>query len=214
MREYKAVDHRLRYSITGEYPYVDARTRHARAFKHEIALKIVQQYGYATRPDWQEFQERHKLSPKQDPLQTAEFSYEILFSDENLVSIRFHDMTYSYGAAHPLESYFSVNYDLKRGAAVPIASLFRPGSRFMRRLIGLSKSKLDEQKVFTFPDAIETELSRHLEWNVTANGLVINFDRCAVAGCADGERSVLIPYDDLNDILRKHDSRFSRPPRN
>ena len=210
MRKYKDVSHKLKYSIKGEYPRVDAAVRPAQIFNREIRLKISRQYAYATRPNWSEFRDHVKVFPKEDPLETAEFNYEIMYANEDIVSVRFHDVTYSYGAAHPLESYFSITFDFSRGVPVPVATLFRADSHFLNRLIKLSKAKLDEQEVFTFPDAVEAELKRHVEWNVTAKGLVINFDRCAITACADGERSILIPYDDLNDILRRDDDRFSR----
>lgn len=209
MHKYKDVSRKLKYSIEGEYPYFIGQTAHARSFNRQIRIKIAKQYTYATHPNIRDFREHVRLSPKQNPLETVEFSYEILCGNQNLLSIRFHDMTYSYGAAHPLESYFSINFDVKRGEIVSLARLFRQGSQFMNKITKIAKSKLDEQKVFTFPDAIEAELKRHLEWNITADGFVVNFDRCAVSACADGERSVVILYAELKDILRWRDPRFS-----
>jgi hypothetical protein len=204
-QQFEAVSHKLKYSIKGEYPFLNASPyQQAIRFNREIRRKIAKQYGYAMSPDSKEFREHVRVFPKEDPLETAEFSYEILFANQELLSIRFHDITYSYGAAHPLEDYFSLNFDLKRGTVLQLASFFKSNTRYRRRLVQLCKKGLDDQGVFTYPDAVSAELRRHTEWNITRDGLVINFDRCAVASCGNGERSVTIQYDQLRDILNRN----------
>lgn len=201
-KQFEAVSHKLKYSIKGEYPYLHASPYHrAIRFNREIRSKIAKQYGYAMTPDPKEFREHVRAFPKEDPLETAEFSYEILFANKGLLSIRFHDIIYSYGAAHPLEDYFSLNFDLKRGTVLKLTSFFKSNTRYRRRLVELCKKGLDDQGVFTYPDAISAELRRHIEWNITREGLVINFDRCAVSACMGGEHSVIIPYHELANIL-------------
>ncbi len=202
-QKYKAVSHKLKYSITGEYPLIRSTDPRAARFARAIQNKISKQYAYATHPNRKDFYERGAFS-KDDPLETAEFSYEILFANDELLSIRFSDMTYSAGAAHPLENYFSLNFDLRRRTVFQIRSLFKPNVRVMSRLVKLSKKGLDEQSVSTDEDAVEAELRQHLEWNITRSGLMINFDRCAVASCGYGERSVVIPYDDLKELMRQN----------
>src|SRR5258706_4887744 len=109
-RQFEAVGHKLKYDIKGEYPFVHASSYHQGIrFNREIRSKIAKQYRYAMRPKLNEFREQIRAFPKQDPLETAEFSYEILFASQEGLSIRFHDVIYSYGAAHPLEDYFSMN---------------------------------------------------------------------------------------------------------
>jgi hypothetical protein len=201
-RQYRAVSHSLKYSITGEYPFIVSRDYRAVRLNREINTRIARQYAYAMHPTRKDFYDRGAFS-NEDPLETAEFTYEILFARDGLLSIRFHDMTYSAGAAHPLENYFSLNFDLKRIAIVPISSLFRPKLHFMRRLVDLCQKRFDEEGVFTFPDAIEAELHRHIEWNITREGLVVNFDRCSVMACAYGERAVRVPYDDFGNLLNR-----------
>jgi len=166
------------------------------------------------RPKLKEFREQIRAFPKQDPLETAEFSYEILFASQEGLSIRFHDVIYSYGAAHPLEDYFSMNFNLKRGTVLQLATLFKSKARYRRRLVELCTKGLDDQGVLTRPDVIAAELRRHIEWNITREGLVVNFDRCAVSACMGGEHSVIIPYHDLANILNARlDRLLSNGPR-
>jgi hypothetical protein len=198
--KYKAVSHKIRYAITGEYPLVRSADSRAVRLNRAIQNKISKQHAYATHPNCKDFYERGAFS-KDDPLETSDFNYEILFGNDEFLSIRFHDMTYSAGAAHPLEDYFSLNFDLHRGAIFPLSSIFKSNTGYQQRLVELCKKGLDNQGVSTFPDAISAELRRHTEWNITREGLVINFDRCAVSGCMDGEHSVIIPYHELAKIL-------------
>jgi len=201
LRRYEAASHKLKYAITGEYPFINSRDPKAIRFNRAIQTRISKQYAYATRPNRKDFYERGAFS-KDDPLETAEFGYEILFANEHLLSIRFHDITYSAGAAHPLENYFSLNFDIRRGTVLQLVSVFKPNTNFTPRLAELCSKGLEEQDVLTSPDAIEAEFRRHVEWNITRDGLVINFDRCSVTSCNYGERSVAIGYDQLKNILR------------
>lgn len=209
-KPFNKVDHKLKFSIEGEYPQIENSTD-ARALKFNLEIKsrIARQYRWMTVQDLEESRERIRAYPGEDPLDTAEFSYEVLLSTDDLLSIRFQDMTYSRGAAHSSEGFFTLNYELKTGTILRLRDIFKPKVNYRGRLEQLCKARFDKKVAdYLFPDSLSRELQNHNEWNITHEGLVMNFDRCNIAPCAAGELSVVIPYQDLYDLLNQHSPVF------
>src|SRR5258707_1187004 len=134
-REFSAVSHKYRYKIEGDYPEISPSTDlRTRRINSEIKRRIAKQYRWAIVRNSQNLRDQIRLGRNEDPLNTAEFDYELLFENGDLLSIRFHDMNYSYPAAHSGEDYFSLSFDLRNGKAVPFAAMFQATAKFRRQL--------------------------------------------------------------------------------
>ena len=204
-KKFKEVSHRWKYSLEGQFPRIEnTRDRRALKFNREIKRRIAKQYVGATQPNLKDFRDQVRAFPKEDPLETAEFDYEIMYSNDAVLSIRFHDITYSRGAAHPLESFFTLNYALTSGRIFRLKDVFKPKLRFKAKLEQLCDQKLADMRIYAlFPESMSNELRNYDEWNITSEGLVMNFDRCNVAACAYGEISIVIPYQNLRPLLNQ-----------
>src|SRR5882724_2195795 len=200
--KFRTVRRQVRYDIQGEYPRIIPITdRRARRFNNEVNRKIRKHYVYMTAPKRRWLRDLIQTIPEQNPLQTAEFSYQVLTTNKDFLSVRFQDINYTYPAAHPLEDFFTVNFELKNGRVLLISSVFKRNTRYKNTIARLCEKQLTAEGLYVHADAILTDLHRNIEWNVTREGLVINFDRCAISSCGDGQRSVTIPYGELENIL-------------
>lgn len=211
-RSFNLENDKLRYSIQGQYPEIQPVTgERALTFNREIRLRIARQYRRFTAPNLEELRRRIRDMPEIPIFDTAEFDYEILFASERFLSIRFHDTTYSFPKVHDVEAFFTLNYDLSTGRILRIDSVFKPERNFYPGLVELCAKGFRAQGISLYyedgslePSAykfILAYLRRHAEWNITHEGLVINFDQCTIPDCGHGKLSVTIPYHDLKNML-------------
>ncbi|SRR6266496_616035 len=209
---FKIENDRLRYSIGGQYPQIQAANdRRVLRFNREVRRTIARHYVRLTKPNLKELRKRIRDMSEIEILDTAEFDYEVLFQSEELLSIRFHDRNYSFPQVHDVSGYFTLNYDIKRAAAVSLRSLFKPNAKFYRKLVELCAREFNKQGISIYyedgslvkfdADFILKYLHDRAEWNITDRGLVLNFDQCTFPDCAHGAPSVTIPYTDFREIL-------------
>jgi hypothetical protein len=128
--------------------------------------------------------------------------YSVYSANEKLISIRLEFSTFMAGAAHPYSYVRTINYDLTNGELVPLASLFRPDSDFLPFLSDFCQKQLTE-KLGTelFLEGFNPTLENYRSWGFTPGGLWIEFDPYQVAPYAVGPQQVLIPFDEMKDLL-------------
>jgi len=153
----------------------------------------------------------------EDVYESLDGQYDVAYATDEFISIRFDTYTYGLGAAHSVQQFRVVNFDLAAGRQLKLSDLFRPGSRHLRFIADFcinelrrqSKAKCleqmdgrdcEQQHDFWLPEYVAPKPANYANWNLTRAGLLMSFDACRLAGCAAGEREVLIPYADLKNL--------------
>lgn len=206
-REFNKVSRRFRFSITGKYPVIRlASNARARRLNQEIQRTIVARYRYMTAPNPKDLRDQIRAYPGEDILETAEFDYQLMGSAKSVLSIRFHETTYSRGSAHPLQGYFTVNYAMDSGKILGIRDVFAPKFDYLQFLSKFCAESIGVME--PWKDAVSPRLSNFKSWNITEESLLINFDRCEVSACVDGARTVVIPFKEFSAHINKRSLAF------
>lgn len=141
-----------------------------------------------------------------------EIGYDIAYADNDLISVRFLESTFS-GGAHPNYEYFTMTYDLKNGKELKLAELFKPGAKYLEAVSAYAINDLQNRKM---PDSDENMglaqdtwkegalplAENYLRWNTTKKGLMFTFDPYQVGPYAAGPQFVTMPYAKLKEIAR------------
>jgi hypothetical protein len=130
-----------------------------------------------------------------------ELRYEVLEAGPALISIKFDDFWYGAGAAHPNSNSFTLNYDLSNGKVLKLADLFQSNANYLKTLSGYSTKTLKDAGKLDFPEGAEPTDINYQSWNITKDGLQINFDDYQVTPHAVGPQVVIVPYSVLKSII-------------
>jgi hypothetical protein len=132
-----------------------------------------------------------------------DLNFELVSPPGRLLSLLFTAQFYADGAAHPGSTHRSVTYDLETGSFLGLERLFLPGADHLGRISELCMAELGARDIGfdMFSSGAEPTEANYAVWNVTAAGLQITFEEYQVAAYAAGPQTVLIPYDQLADIL-------------
>lgn len=206
-KSFEDVNHNLKYSIKGEYPQVHNSTD-SRALKlnREIKRSIAKHNKDTIAPNPRDLSEHIQAFPGEDPLETAEFSYDIVLASDDLLSIRFSDETYSSGAAHPLMDFFTVNYDVKSGKLIEVGDIFKSGFDYRQFLSQVCIEKL--RVLEPYKDAVSPKRKTFPTWNILSEGILISFGKCEIDACVGGTKTVIIPYKDFKEHLNPDNAVF------
>lgn len=160
-----------------------------------------------------EIREFKKLALAQNTQDSAsdnylEMNYRLDFANERVLSVAFGNYVFEGGERPNLYS-FTINFDLKSGKKIELADIFKPGSNYLKFLSDYSIKDLKrELGDLSDEEWLENGAGAQAEnfgsWNLTAKGLLINFDPVRIASPALGARQVLIPYNDLKGILQEN----------
>jgi Protein of unknown function (DUF3298) len=121
----------------------------------------------------------------------------------DILSLKFVIDSYFDGAAHPGQYSRAFTFDLTTGHQVNLDLLFLPGSDYLQVLSDYCKSELAKRPIAF--DATNTGADplpgNYLNWNISADGLLITFDAYQVAAYAAGPQVVTVPYSELAPII-------------
>jgi hypothetical protein len=137
-----------------------------------------------------------------DIFNSVDLTYEVRLATDDLLSIYLEGYSYGIGAAHSVQFSFTVNYDLRSDKVLKLADIFRP---YMNHLQFISQYCLNEltkrHGEYIWKEALTPKAKNYQSWNITKEGITINFEACAVVGCAGGKQEVRIPFATLKDML-------------
>jgi hypothetical protein len=128
--------------------------------------------------------------------------YEVFNTQSGLISVRFNVGWYSAGAAHPNSYTVSLNYDLAADRALALADLFKPRARYLDALSTYCIKTLKAADRLDFPEGAAPKEENFRSWNITKDGLLINFDDYQVTPHAVGPQHVVVPYAALKNLIR------------
>lgn len=144
----------------------------------------------------------------------SETFYNITYADDEVISLWYGNSSYS-GGAHPNSHSFTLNFDLKTGKEIGIGDLFRPRSNYLQVLSTYCVQELKKE----IEDASDDEwiargagpkAENYRSWNISKNGIVVNFDAYQVAAYVAGPQEVVVPFVKLRGIFGKSYSILGR----
>ncbi len=201
----KMKNERRRYKLDVTYPQVEGRASPAISnLNKRIRGLLAEQYDWMLRkPSGADLRTYNKFPGVLNSINTT---YEVTLATNDLLSIYVESYIYGIGAAHSSHQSFTVNYDLKRGKLLKLPDIFKPGVNYLQLLSRYCTDDLSKRfgsvEISHEVDALAPQASNYESWNLTVEGLRINFDACRVLGCAGGKQAVNIPFDALKPILK------------
>ena len=139
--------------------------------------------------------------------QTSEtVNYTIAYAGDDLISVRFDILDEPLAAAHGSVETRAVSFNMRTGAPLSDADVFRPGSGWenfltRRAIVALTRAFQGTDFVPSEPDVRET-VTKPPQWLVTEQALVILFPPYSFAGPQiDGGQDISIPWADLRPYL-------------
>ncbi len=210
--EIKEKNSALKYELEISYPQIEnPHTSQERKFNFYVRRMIENDVK-----EFERFCSRNTKYPN-GKVRDMEYhmgtNYEVLYATPALLSINLTMETFS-GYLNSDWYPIPLNYDLKGGRPLKnLATLFKPGSKFLKTIadycidevmrVGLNcggGGGADEQSL---KRGAEPTAENYSGWNLTRNGVQINFGEYQIgAGCL-GLVSVVVPYEHLKGMLRE-----------
>jgi hypothetical protein len=132
-----------------------------------------------------------------------EVTYDMVSQYADIWSMKFFYSFYNNGAAHPGNFSQTINYDLGSGRELALGDLFLSGSNYLEAISSYCIAELGKQPFFdgSFTNGADPALENYRNWNIAPEGLIITFDTYQVAPGAAGPQIILVPYDQLQDMI-------------
>lgn len=199
----------LRYKINVQFPeFDDTNNPYIKTLNQLIINNVRKQYEWAA---------KMKFPPQNDPnckiqmckdeqvFYTVDIDYYIYCAKKNLISICFTNIYYNLGAAHPNELSFVINYNASTGKIITLSELFKNHSKYLSFISAFCINKL-RNSTYYLGNMAENKLSpiyeNYKSWNFSDEGISFNFDRCEILACAASTQEVLIPYEQMKELLK------------
>lgn len=135
------------------------------------------------------------------PLSYLTFNYDLTYYDQRLLSFYLTFDQYIAMSAHPFPFSHSLNFDAQNSAFLSLESLFLSEMDYVNVIGSLIDPILNDKgfgyQVGTASDVMQTREN----WSLLEEGLRINFDVYEVAPYAAGPQFVLIPWNDLSELI-------------
>ncbi len=203
--EYTERNERLHCDLDISYPQIrKPRTPQERKFNYYVQNMIEREVRYFKAycskerkyPDGRKRLEDYHLGT----------SFKPLYVTRELVSINITMESYS-GYLNSDWFPMPVNYDLKAGRPIKkLAALFKPKSNYLQTIAEYSIADLLKRKdshESSVRTGTEPKSENYTAWNLTRDGVQINFGEYQVGPGAIGLVSVVVPYEHLQGILKR-----------
>ena len=193
--EVRLKNQRLRYEVEMRYPQIiDSSDPHIKSLNERIKRFAVDRYQWTLNPSREDLLRYRRTFP--EAFNSVELNYEILSASDLFLSIYFNSFNYGIGAAHSIQTSYTINYDLKLHRELKLADLFKPNSRYLEFISLYCTHKLSPM------EPLAPTATTFASWNITEAGIRFNFDACTLKGCADGAQKVTIPFTALQPFLK------------
>ena len=196
------------FDITAEYPELSGVNPAVGAkFNQLVKTRVMDRVTNFRKDMMSQTAEDLKFARERGVGNFLDVNYGVELANDEIISISFSNSIFE-GGAHPNHFTFPVNFDLKTGKELKLADLFKPGANYLKTISDYSITQLKEKTGdMSDEEWIRTgagpEAQNFDSWNVTKKGILIIFDPYQVAAYAAGPHEVLIPYDELKNILRE-----------
>ena len=135
-----------------------------------------------------------------------EISDSVFYADERLISVLYYENFYFSGAAHPANSNFSLNYDLKMGKPIQLNDLFY--GNYLNKISEICRNEISKHFGMDKPDEWIIEGTKPTEnnyevFNITKTNITITFPTYQVASYVAGSTTVEISYIDIKEYIKQ-----------
>ena len=190
------------YEVLADYPQFknpNAQEQKAnksiKRFVHSLFDKDLK--GFVA-SKWSKEEIRESANPD-----SIEISFNIVFWDENRVSIYFEKYYFGMFAAHPVHNSYGFNYDIKNNKVIKLADLFKPGTTYLKQISDYCIKDLegrDKGGELTgwIKDGASPKIKNLGEFTFNKNILTIYFSDYQVASGMTGLQKVEIPIEKLS----------------
>ena len=193
----------LRYDIDMRYPqFVGADERYVQKLNRRIETQAVDHYQWALHPSKENLIYYKRMHP--EAFNSVDFDYEIVSATDSLISIYFNSYDYGIGAAHMVQSSFTINYALTSRKELKLSDVFDSNSKYLQFIADYCRDEVlsdGNARRYLFRDTLTAQTDVFESWNITANGIRFNFDECKVTACAAADLKVEIPFSVLKPFL-------------
>jgi Protein of unknown function (DUF3298) len=143
-----------------------------------------------------------------------DLSYEVFYSDDELISMRLTHGVMEAGQMHPINYYETINYDLQRGRQLRIRDVFRRGylkvfSSYSRKWLGETYEIPNDE---WFERGTAPNAHNFSDWNLVPDGVLISFEDYQVSSHSFGQPELVVPYSELQRVIRRIVARRVRQP--
>lgn len=131
-------------------------------------------------------------------------TYVVIFQGAGIWSLKFDFSGYADGAAHPYRYSLTLNYDLEHGQKLTMGKLFPADTDYLAAISRYCIAELSKRDIGFyggFQQGAEPTPDNYRNWNITSDGLLINFDEYQVAPSAAGPQTVTVPYSALSTFI-------------
>lgn len=201
----KLVHERRRYKIDVTYPQIEGTKDPAILnLNRRIKNLVTKHYRWPLTPPTKQALRYYEKWP--NVYNSVDVDYEIVLATDRILSIYLEIYSYGIGAAHSVQQSFTVNYDLRFRQWLSLSSLFKPEAKYLQFIsdycIGkLSKDQQSTQWDPVFKKELDPRARNYESWNITKQGIRLNFDACKIDSCAAGKEEVKISLNELKQIL-------------
>lgn len=141
-----------------------------------------------------------------DDAGTIDGFYIVEAANGRFIDVNLFDMTYGWGAAHPLTDQMSFLWWLDRNRELTSSDIFLPHSDWEDKLTVLVIRNLRTQPDFKdlsddVGKLVKEAVSDVNTWTLTRDSLTITFGQYAIGPCSDGMPEAHIAWDDLKSYL-------------
>lgn len=149
-----------------------------------------------------------------DPLgskSTVDIEATMAFLAPEIASVRYEASVYSAGAAHPNMFYKTLNWDIVHAADIQPNHLFKTDADWVSRFSTLAIADLERQLSGVGGDfeAMSTDIRQGAgpkaenfsSWTMDRTGVTLHFEPYKVAAYAAGPQYVVIPWNQLSEML-------------
>jgi len=134
-----------------------------------------------------------------------DISDSVFYADERFISVLYYENFYFSGAAHPANSNFSLNYDLRLGKSLQLNDLFY--GNYLNIFSEICRKEIAKYFGMDKPDEWIIEGTKPTEknyevFNITNAHITITFPTYRVASYVAGSSTVEINYIDIKDYIK------------
>jgi uncharacterized protein DUF3298 len=211
----------LKFEIYVSYPQFEGEINPAqKKFNSAVAALAHKEFDEYRRGELRPMSNAERF-PRyhEDVFEHLYIDYDVPFVNERLINVRFYAATYGRGAAHDVDYFFVFNYDLEAGKQIQLSDVFKNHTRYLesiskyaadavRRTLcregswGTNTFEQCLKKVIIWEEGIKPSLENFDAWSVTKDGLLFSFDPCQLTGCSGGEYYVVVPYSEINELMK------------
>lgn len=199
-------DEAVRYTVSLRYPQLRPETGEAVARVNADIRARMEALAEDVRPDTTDLPADLREEDGSLPFfitGTAEGDFSEPVLEGDLLSTFFLGSVYT-GGAHPNQVALPLNYDLRTGEAIAIASLFRSGTAWTDSLSALTTAVLENERGDTewmFEGRVPPNEEVFTVFTLQPEGLLFIFPPYSIAAYAMGPSEALLPWDQLDEIL-------------